>query len=181
MRELDRSVTAFAAVAVTSVLSCAALGRQVRLRRRELDRERRNVAHLGALTRRQRVASQDTEAGRDAAVSFVQLMASLHYAKVDEYVIGVLAGATGEFREKFERSAPELRQLWIDHEALARCVVVDSAVESQIDGVLVIVLLFVDQTVVNTSIPDGELDRIRIRIAMEKEGERWLASMVELA
>ena len=59
-------------------------------------------------------------------------------------------------------------------------VVVDSAVQSASKD-KVVVLLFVDQSVSNTTVPDPRIDRSRIKMTMEKVDGQWRASKVELA
>ena len=42
------------------------------------------------------------------------------------------------------------------------------------------VLLFVDQSVSNTNVPDPRIDRSRVKMTMEYADRRWRASKVEL-
>ena len=42
------------------------------------------------------------------------------------------------------------------------------------------VLLFVDQSVSNTKLPDPRIDRSRMKMTLEKVDGRWRASKVEL-
>ena len=79
----------------------------------------------------------------------------------------------------YTQSSVQLRQLLIDNKATAHGVVVDSAIQSESTN-KVVVLLFVDQTVTNTSAPDPRVDRSRMKITMEKVDGRWRASKVEL-
>jgi Mce-associated membrane protein len=43
-----------------------------------------------------------------------------------------------------------------------------------------VVLLFVDQSVANTKLPDPRIDRSRMKMTLEKVDGRWRASKVEL-
>lgn len=125
---------------------------------------------------------QVTQAGqqaRDAAVSYAQVLTSIDSDKVDENFDQVLAGATGEFKDMYSESSVQLRQLLIDNKATAHGVVVESAVQSA-DANKVVVLLFVDQSVANASVPDPRLDRSRIKMTMEKVDGQWRAAKVEL-
>ncbi|WNG84766.1 Mce protein [Mycobacterium sp. ITM-2016-00316] len=125
---------------------------------------------------------QLTEAGqqaRDAAVSYAQVLTSIDSDKVDENFDQVLAGATGEFKDMYSESSVRLRQLLIDNKATAHGVVVESAVQSTAKD-RVVVLLFVDQSVSNASVPDPRLDRSRIKMTMEKVDGQWRAATVEL-
>ena len=124
--------------------------------------------------------TQAGEAAQRAAVSYAQVLTSIDSNKVDENFAQVLDGATGEFKDMYSQSSVELRQLLIDNKATSHGVVVESAVQSASKD-KVIVLLFVDQSVSNTSVPDARIDRSRIKMTMEHVDGRWRASKVELA
>lgn len=128
-------------------------------------------------------AQQVAQAGKqaqDAAVSYAQILTSIDSNKVDENFNQVLAGATGEFKDMYSQSSMQLRQLLIDNKASAHGVVVESAVQSASKD-KVVVLLFVDQSVSNTAVPDPRIDRSRIKMTMDKVDGQWRASKVELA
>ncbi|MED5815214.1 DUF3329 domain-containing protein [Mycolicibacterium sp. 050232] len=127
----------------------------------------------------QQVAQAGKQA-QDAAVSYAQILTSIDSNKVDENFNQVLAGATGEFKDMYSQSSMQLRQLLIDNKASAHGVVVESAVQSASKD-KVVVLLFVDQSVSNTTVPDPRVDRSRIKMTMEKVDGQWRASKVELA
>lgn len=126
--------------------------------------------------------SSAADAGRqaqEAAVSYAQVLTSIDSEMVDENFDQVLDGATGEFKDMYSQSSTQLRQLLIDNKATAHGVVVESAVQSASRDQAV-VLLFVDQSVSNTAVPDPRLDRSRIKMTMELVDGRWRASKVEL-
>lgn len=125
-----------------------------------------------------RVAQAGQQA-RDAAVTYAQVLTSIDSDKVDENFNQVLAGATGEFKDMYSQSSVQLRQLLIDNKASAHGAVVESAVQSAAED-RVVVLLFVDQSVSNTSVPDPRIDRSRIKMTMEKVDGQWRAAKVEL-
>lgn len=119
------------------------------------------------------------EQARQAAVNYAQILTSIDSAKVDENFDAVLDGATGEFKDMYSQSSNQLRQLLIDNKATAHGVVLESAVQSATKDTAV-VLLFVDQSVSNTNVPDPRIDRSRIKMTMEYVDGRWRASKVEL-
>ena len=122
------------------------------------------------------------EAGRtalDVARSYAVTLTSVDYQKIDENTTQVLDGATGEFKDMYSQSSVQLRQLLIDNKATAHGVVVDSAIQSESTG-KVVVLVFIDQTVSNMAVPDPRIDRSRIKMTMEKVDGRWRASKVQL-
>ncbi|MCV6999862.1 DUF3329 domain-containing protein [Mycolicibacterium alvei] len=123
-----------------------------------------------------------TQAGQQAqetAVNYAQILTSIDSNKVDENFNQVLAGATGEFKDMYSQSSAQLRQLLIDNKATAHGVVLQSAVQSASKD-KVVVLLFVDQSVANSTVPDPRIDRSRIKMTMEKVDGQWRASKVEL-
>jgi Mce-associated membrane protein len=114
-----------------------------------------------------------------AAISYAQVLTSIDSNKVDENFKDVLDGATGEFKDMYSQSSVELRQLLIENKATAHGVVVDAAVQEASKNKAV-VLLFVDQSVTNTKLPDPRIDRSRMKMTLEKVDGRWRASKVEL-
>lgn len=123
--------------------------------------------------------AQASQQAQQAAVTYAQILTSIDSAKVDENFAQVLDGSTGEFKDMYSQSSVQLRQLLIDNKATAHGVVLDSAVQSASKD-KVVVLLFVDQSVSNTSVPDPRVDRSRIKMTMENVDGQWRASKVEL-
>lgn len=122
---------------------------------------------------------QASQQAQQAAVTYAQILTSIDSNNVDENFAQVLDGSTGEFKDMYSQSSVQLRQLLIDNKATAHGVVLDSAVQSASKD-KVVVLLFVDQAVSNTSVPDPRVDRSRIKMTMENVDDRWRASKVEL-
>lgn len=122
---------------------------------------------------------QAREAAQRAAVSYAQVLTSVDSNNVDENFRQVLDGATGEFKDMYSKSSVELRQLLIENKATAHGVVVDSAVQSASKDKAV-VLLFVDQSVANTKLPDPRIDRSRMKMTLEMVDGSWRASKIEL-
>ncbi|MGE2733762.1 DUF3329 domain-containing protein [Mycolicibacterium vaccae] len=137
------------------------------------------VGVLGWQLWQTRQTEQAAEQARQAANEYAQVLTSIDSAKVDENFDAVLAGATGEFKDMYSQSSAQLRQLLIDNKAAAHGVVLESAVQSATKD-KVVVLLFVDQSVSNTNVPDPRIDRSRIKMTMEHVDDRWRASKVEL-
>jgi Mce-associated membrane protein len=122
---------------------------------------------------------QAREAAQRAAVSYAQVLTSVDSNNVDENFKQVLDGATGDFKDMYSKSSVELRQLLIENKATAHGVVVDSAVQSASKDKAV-VLLFVDQSVANTKLPDPRIDRSRMKMTLEMVDGSWRASKIEL-
>ncbi|MGW0161255.1 Mce protein [Mycobacterium sp. NPDC003323] len=134
---------------------------------------------LGWLVWQDHRVDQAAQQARDAAVAYAPVLTSIDSDKVDENFDQVLAGATGEFKDMYSESSMQLRQLLIDNKASAHGVVVESAVQSASPD-QVVVLLFVDQSVTNSTVPDPRIDRSRIKMTMDKVDGQWRASKVEL-
>jgi Mce-associated membrane protein len=134
---------------------------------------------LGWMLWQQRAVTRAGQQAQQAAVEYAQILTSIDSNKVDENFNQVLDGATGEFKDMYTQSSMQLRQLLIDNKAAAHGVVLDSAIQSASKN-KVVVLLFVDQSVANASLPDPRIDRSRIKMTMEFVDGRWRTSKVEL-
>ena len=134
---------------------------------------------LGWQVWQQHQITQASQEAQRAAVSYAQVLTSIDSNQVDENFKDVLDGATGEFKDMYSQSSVELCQLLIENKATAHGVVVDSAVQEASKNKAV-VLLFVDQAVTNTKLPDPRIDRSRMKMTLEKADGRWRASKVEL-
>jgi Mce-associated membrane protein len=134
---------------------------------------------LGWMLWQEREVTRAGEQAQQAAVTYAQILTSIDSSKVDENFNQVLDGATGEFKDMYSQSSVQLRQLLIDNKAAAHGVVVESAIQSASKD-KVVVLLFVDQSVSNTNVPDPRIDRSRIKMTMEFVDGRWRASQVAL-
>ncbi len=122
---------------------------------------------------------QAREAAQRSAVSYAQVLTSVDSNNVDDNFKQVLDGATGEFKEMYSKSSVELRQLLIENKATAHGVVVESAVQEASKD-RAVVLLFIDQSVANTKLPDPRIDRSRMKMTLEKVDGSWRTSKVEL-
>jgi Mce-associated membrane protein len=134
---------------------------------------------LGWMLWQQRELTHAGQRAQASAVAYATVLTSIDSNKVDENFNQVLDGATGEFKDLYSQSSTQLRQLLVDNKASAHGVVVDSAIQSESKN-KVVVLLFVDQSVSNTNVPDPRIDRSRIKMTMEFVDGRWRASQVAL-
>ena len=134
---------------------------------------------MGWMLFQQRQLNLARDEAQRAAVSYAQVLTSIDSDKVDDNFKQVLDGATGEFKDMYSQSSVELRQLLVENKATAHGVVIGSAVQSASKDKAV-VLLFVDQSVSNTKLPDPRIDRSRMKMTMEKVDGQWRASKVEL-
>jgi Mce-associated membrane protein len=137
------------------------------------------LAVLGWTVWHQRQITRAAHDAQQTAVAYAQTLTSIDSAKIDDNFTAVLNGATGDFKDMYTQASVQLRQLLLDNKASAHGVVVDSAVQSATND-KVVVLLFVDQTVTNTNVPDPRIDRSRVKITMTNVDGSWRASKVEL-
>jgi Mce-associated membrane protein len=136
-------------------------------------------AFLGWASFQQRELTRAGQQAQQAAIAYAQILTSIDSNRVDDNFNKVLDGATGEFKDMYTQSSVQLRQLLIDNKASAHGAVVESAIQSETKN-KVVVLLFVDQSVSNASVPDARIDRSRIKMTMDFVDGRWRAGQVEL-
>ncbi|MEU5844472.1 hypothetical protein [Rhodococcus sp. NPDC047139] len=137
------------------------------------------AAVLGTQLRNARAVDDAARAASEAARQFAVTLTSVDSASLDADFAAVLRGSTGEFAQMYAESSEQLEQLLIDNQARAEGVVVESGIKSA-TTTKVEVLLFVDQSVTNTLVPEPRLDRSRVVMTMELADGRWLASKVDL-
>jgi Mce-associated membrane protein len=115
----------------------------------------------------------------DAAQKYAVTLTSTDPSAIDQNFTDVLNGATDDFKDKYTKAGSRLRKLLIDNKVATFGSVVDSAVKSATKNE-VEVLLFVRQSVSNSTSPDPHTDLTAVRVTMKKVGDRWLASKVVL-
>jgi Mce-associated membrane protein len=127
--------------------------------------------------------SGDDEAERTELLSVAETYAlnlsSYDYAKLDEDFARVIDTATGEFKDQYQVAKESLREAIVKFKGKATGAVLARAVLS-LDGDHAEVILFVDQTVTNASTPQPRIDRLRMRMGLEKQSGRWLINKLDL-
>lgn len=177
--ELDGIVESDEVIAVTEKTSASERGWLIPALAGALVAALAGAGFLGWKFWQQHQLDQAREAAQRAAVSYAQVLTSVDSNNVDENFKQVLDGATGEFKDMYSKSSVELRQLLIENKATAHGAVVESAVQEASKD-RAVVLLFVDQAVTNTKLPDPRIDRSRMKMTLEKIDGSWRASKVEL-
>ncbi len=115
----------------------------------------------------------------DAAEAYAVTLTSTDPNAIDKNTDDVLAGATGDFKDNYTKASAQLRKLMIDNKVSTQGNVVDSAIKSATADE-VEVLLFVSQSVSNSTMPEPRTDLIAVAMTMSKEDGRWLASEIVL-
>jgi Mce-associated membrane protein len=117
---------------------------------------------------------QALAAARQTTVNFVTISA----ATVDRDLQRVADGATGDFKDEFTRSMPQVRSAVVGNKVDSQGSVLRAAVVSA-DRSSAVVLVAVDATVRNVNAPDGRLAHYRIRVNLAMVGSAWLVSTLE--
>lgn len=123
------------------------------------------------------------DAARDSAVATAQGYAvdltTYDHDHLDADFNKVLSNSTGTFRAQYTEASQQLRTLIAQFQATATGKVLETAVLSA-DTKHATLLLFVDQTVLNTNSKDPKIDRSRMKMSLEKHGGKWLISSLDL-
>lgn len=135
--------------------------------------------YLGSQHKSHRDIQAAGAAAQRVAQDYAVTLTSMDSKNLDENFAAVLEGSTGEFHDMYRQSSAQLRQMLIARKATGHGVVIDSAVKSTTKDE-VVVLLFVDQTVTNTDVPDPRIDRSRVVMTMQQVGGQWKAAKVEM-
>ena len=113
-------------------------------------------------------------AARQTTVNFVTISA----VTVDRDLQRVADGATGDFKDEFTRSMPQVRAAVVENKVDSQGTVLRAAIVSA-DRSSAVVLVAVDATVRNINAPDGRLAHYRIRVTLAMAGNAWLVSRLE--
>jgi Mce-associated membrane protein len=106
-------------------------------------------------------------------------LSTYDYTKLDQDFARVLDTATGEFKEQYTVAKESLREAIVKFQGKATGTVLARAVMS-LDGDHAEVILFVDQTVTNANTAQPRIDRLRMRMGLEKQSGRWLINKLDL-
>ncbi|WP_280388004.1 hypothetical protein [Nocardia wallacei] len=158
-RWLPRPVTAVLGVlVVVAVVVAVVLGWKLE------NRNERNDAGQAALA---------------AAQNYAVALTSIDSSRLDPDITTVLDGATGEFKDMYSKSADQLKPMLLQAKSVSKGRVVAASVQSA-SADRAVVMLFVDAEITNVTNPQPRIDRNRILMTMDRVGDRWLASKVEL-
>lgn len=115
------------------------------------------------------------EAARAEAVAFL----TVDHADMEPLIEAVLAGATGEFEEQYDSQRDKLTSEAIRTEATSTGEVVALGV-GRVDDESAEVVVAANSTVTSTSTgAEGQVRYYRLRLALVRDGDRWLTSRLE--
>jgi Mce-associated membrane protein len=117
---------------------------------------------------------QALAAARQTTVNFVTISA----ATVDRDLQRVADGATGDFKDEFTQSEPQVKAAVVENKVDSRGTVLRAAIVSA-DRTSAVVLVAVDATVRNVNAPTGRLAHYRIRVNLALVNGVWLVSTLE--
>lgn len=114
-----------------------------------------------------------------AATKDAVAISSYDYRELDAYFERVSALATGDFSKQYAKANDDLRSMLVGTKAVVEARVVRAAVETASTDE-VVVLLFLDQEVDNSTVREATTDRNRMRMTLRKVDGEWLVSQLEL-
>lgn len=124
--------------------------------------------------------SQDER--REDALRYAKQMAinltSISVDDLDNDITQVLEGATGEFEEDFANRSDNLREVLTTNKVSSEGKVLEVALV-RADEETATALVVVDATVRNAANPDGGINTYRMKLELERQGDRWLTSLLE--
>jgi Mce-associated membrane protein len=110
-----------------------------------------------------------------AATAEVVAFTTLDYRDIEPSVERVLDGATGDFKEQFESSRPQLEQLSRENESVSEGRVLEAGVVSMDDDSATVVVV-ADSRVTNVNAPEPQPRHYRLQLDLVLQGDRWLTS-----
>ena len=126
--------------------------------------------------------AQAVEDRREDALRYARQMAlnltSISVEDLDADIEQVLDGATGEFEEDFAKRSDNLRDVLTKNEVVSEGTVIEAALV-RADEETATALVVVDATVRNSANPQGGVNTYRMKLELERQGERWLTSLLE--
>jgi len=130
-----------------------------------------------------RGSGDDADGERTEVIAIAETYAlnltSYDYSRLDQDFARVLDTATGEFKDQYQVAKESLREAIVKFKGKATGQVLARAVLS-LDGKNAEVILFVDQTVTNSNTAQPRIDRLRMRMGLEKQSGRWLINKLDL-
>lgn len=134
---------------------------------------------LGVQWLERRAVDNAARAALAAAQHYAVTLTSIDATRIDADFAAIDAGATGEFKKMYAESAQNLRPLLVEAQSVSRGQVTAASIRSASRD-RVVVMLFVDAEVSNTTTAVPRIDRNRIIMTMHEVDGRWLAGTVEL-
>jgi Mce-associated membrane protein len=120
------------------------------------------------------VREQVLAAGRQIAVDF----AAYDYHHLQQDFNRVVSESTGSFKSQYATQSAGVQDLIIKAEAVSTAEVASAGVVDASTRTASVVVA-VNRTISNTSVPNGQKDSFGLEIQLRLIGDRWLASQVK--
>jgi Mce-associated membrane protein len=114
-----------------------------------------------------------------AAKSDAVDVATYNYKTLSADFGRVEAESTPQFRGSFEKSSAALAKVLTQYKASATAVALDAGVAS-ISSSQAVVLVFINQTVNNTTQKNTSADESRVKVTLQRSGGKWLLAHLTL-
>jgi Mce-associated membrane protein len=121
----------------------------------------------------------DRSSAIKAAKTYAADVASYNYKTLSADFGRVEAESTPQFRASFEKSSEALAKVLTQYKASATAVAIDAGVSS-ISSSQAVVLVFINQTVNNTTQKSVSTDESRVKVTLERSGGKWLLAHLTL-
>ncbi|GAB2666057.1 hypothetical protein [Nocardia goodfellowii] len=113
---------------------------------------------------------------RAAACAYAPVLVNYDAKKLDDYFTAVLAGATGEWRQQFDATSKDLREVLVQGEVVAKSSDVQCAIRTA-DENSAEAIVVVGQTITSLGTEGkpapGQLSMV---MRLERSGDRWLVN-----
>ncbi|GAA4880090.1 hypothetical protein [Saccharopolyspora cebuensis] len=137
------------------------------------------VGLLGFQVRQAQVAEGQRGAVLGAARRYAVDLSSYDHTALERNFQKVSANASGRFAEQYERISTALTELIRQQQAKSEGFVLEAGLV-EMTGERAVVALFVDQKITNLNSPEPRIDRTRMRMTLQREGDRWLVDDIRL-
>lgn len=114
----------------------------------------------------------------DTARDYVVAMAEFDYANLDANHDRITTNSTPDFATRYGEMVDALRDIITTSQGRATASADHVAVE-RIDEHSAVVIAFVDQVATNVTAPEGNTQKYRMVVSLERSGDRWIVNNVE--
>lgn len=118
-------------------------------------------------------------AALNAGARYAVDLSSYDYRNLDKSFAAITANSTGAFAQQYQRFSSGLRGALVSEKSVATGKVLNEAVESA-DPTRVTLLVFVDQTISNTSTSTPQVNHNRMELTLLDVAGKWQIDQVQL-
>ena len=115
----------------------------------------------------------------DTAKKFALDFSTYDYRNIDADFARISAELTPSFRSQYQTTSASLKSIVVQYRGVATATVQGIGVTS-ISNSQAVVVVFLDQQVTNSSTKTPRIDRNRLQITLQRNGDGWLMSDLQL-